>query len=116
MFSQLLKNHVFTVVDGARGSSVPKNNETDRFINVEPLFNMILQRIIAAELRKVLHFYGNSLENQINGNYEISAQDVHKIMIANNLFATIDFSNASDSVILQVVQQLVPASFFDLIM
>lgn len=116
VFSQLLKNHIFTVVDGARGSSVPKNNETDRFINVEPLFNMILQRIIAGELREVLHFRGNSLDNQINGDSEISAQDVHKVMIADNSFATIDFSNASDSVILQVVQQLVPTSFFDLIM
>lgn len=116
VFRDLLCTRVLTVVNGARGSSVPKNVDTDRFINVEPLFNVILQRITAAAIRKILARHGNDLDNQVStvvGNLThdgTSAQELHKFLIKFPEFATIDFSNASDSVTIHVIQLLFPTT------
>lgn len=116
VFKELLCTRVLTVVNGARGSSVPKNVDTDRFINVEPLFNVILQRLTAAAIRKILARYGNDLDNQsnliINGQVldGKSAQELHKFLIKFPEFATIDFSNASDSIAVHIIQLLFPTA------
>lgn len=102
---------IISIVPGARGASVPKNQETDRFINVEPTFNMILQRWIAGEISRCLTLAGNHLgaSRNINGKVVFhDAQELHKEMIRNLSYATIDFSNASDSVLLWVIQLLFP--------
>ena len=90
-----LCEYVFTVVDGSRGSSVPKNNTVRRFINVEPFFNMLCQRVIAHVLRSILAFIGNDLEY---GQYD------HRILIANPLYATYDLKSGSDSTMLRYVE------------
>lgn len=102
---------VITIVPGARGTSVPKNQETDRFINVEPTFNMILQRWVAGEINRCLTLAGNRLGASRDINRRViyhDAQELHKEMIRDLSYATIDFSNASDSVLLWVVQLLFP--------
>ena len=102
---------VISIVPGARGASVPKNQETDRFINVEPTFNMILQRWVAGEINRCLTLAGNHLGTSRDINKKVvfhDAQELHKKMIKNLSYATIDFSNASDSVLLWVVQLLFP--------
>lgn len=109
-FSRYLMG-IISIVPGARGASVPKNQETDRFINVEPTFNMILQRWVAGEITRCLTLAGNHLgsSSNINGNVVFhDAQALHKEMIRDLSYATIDFSNASDSVLLWVVQLLFP--------
>lgn len=110
VFRHLLITEVLVIVDGARGSSVPKNNDKDRFINVEATFPMILQRLVAKQIRRVLKQHGNDLGKQ---SYEETrmddAQAVHIAMISDSRFATIDFSNASDSVLWKVVCALFPA-------
>lgn len=108
VFKELLISRVLTFVSGARASSVPKNTETDRFINVEAMFPMMLQRIIAATLRRILSRVGNGLSNQTVNN--LSAQDLHGLLIKFDHFATIDFSNASDSVLTDVIAQIFPRS------
>lgn len=104
---------ILTIVPGARGASVPKNQETDRFINVEPMFNVILQRLVANEIKRCLTLAGNHLGDSTI-NVETSkycyhdAQELHKEMIRNLDYATIDFSNASDSVLTWVIDMMFP--------
>lgn len=93
-YRALFCNYVFTVVDGSRGSSVPKNNETERFINIEPMFNMLLQRIVAAQLRKILKQHDNDLE---------FGQQDHKLLISQNHVATLDLKSGSDSTMLKYI-------------
>lgn len=90
-----LCEHVFIVVDGSRGSSVPKNSETERFINIEPFFNMLMQRIVASKLRAILKRNGNDLEY---------GQSDHMKMIQSPLYATIDLKSGSDSTMLRYVE------------
>lgn len=109
VFSELLAR-ILRTVPGSKGTSVPKNNETNRFINIEATFPMILQRYVAHALKKCLSQHGYGLgdghwhENQCN-----DRQEIHKLMIALNKYATVDFSNASDSVCLNVILSLFPA-------
>ena len=99
-FRYKLLTDVLTIVRGSRSSTVPKNCTAVRFINVEPLCNVILQRCLALGLRTVLEQLGNSLE---------SGQADHKVMIANSRYSTIDFSNASDSVVNSLIPFFFPA-------
>lgn len=104
---------LLTIVPGARGASVPKNQDTDRFINVEPMFNVILQRVVASEIKRCLTLAGNHLGslsiNTESGKISYSdAQELHKRMIKNLDYATVDFSNASDSVLCWVIDLLFP--------
>lgn len=117
VFRHLLIHNVLTIVDGARGTTVPKNNDKDRFINVEATFPMVLQRLVAAQLRAFLERMGNHLDTQIfKGHHCFDAQEVHKLMISDSRFSTIDFSNASDSVLLKVVCELLPPAVCDLLL
>lgn len=94
---------VLTFVQGSRSSSVYKDNEKRRFINVEALGNMILQRADAHAVRSVLATVGNSLDDgQLRHRRLISATDV----------ATVDFSNASDSVLREIVRFMFPSNVF----
>lgn len=126
IFRSRLLAEVLTVVDGASGSTVPKNNETDRFINIEAMFPMFLQRIVASVIRKRLTRAGNTLDlircrgytkscdpyDQYNG---FDAQKLHQLLITSRNKATIDFSNASDSVLTKVVQALFPYGVTELL-
>lgn len=87
-FFSLVSEFLFTYVTGARGASVPKSNEKRRFINIEPMFNMLLQRCVASVIKRVLKSLGNDLE---------TGQQDHRLLISNFLYATIDLKNASDS-------------------
>ena len=91
---------VVNLVRGSRLSSVRKDNEIDRAVNVESLGNMLLQRTVAHPLRQILSAIGNDLE---------VGQAVHRRRIASRV-ATIDFSAASDRISLDVVENLFPSS------
>lgn len=80
---------IITFVHGARITTVPKNNSVDRVIECEALLNMIVQRCVAGGIRNVIkrHF-----------NYDLEdAQAVHRNLIKESHYATIDLSNASNS-------------------
>lgn len=103
IFRRLMLNDVLTLVNGSRASSVPKNNEVRRFINVEALGNVILQRCVALSIRSRLSLLGNDLEH---------GQQVHRTMIADSENATIDFSSASDSVVTSWVKWFFPPNLW----
>ena len=104
-FVKLIDTHLLTVVNGARGSAVPKNNEKMRFINIEPMFNMLLQRCVALELRRIMKVIGNDLE---------SGQEAHRHMISNLFVATMDLRNASDSNHYDTSRFMAPPALFSL--
>lgn len=124
VFRKLLIDRVLIIVDGARASSVPKSTSQRRFINIEAMFSVILQRAAAREILRVLHRRGNSLANyKVRmendplgvGYVEHSAQHLHGVMISNSDFSTIDFSNASDSVTIAAVDYLFPKQVSNLL-
>lgn len=125
IFSWLLKDRVLTVIHGSRLTSVPKNTDEDRTINVEALFPIILQRAVAKAFLKRLRLYGNDLGNFVIhdptdhlgiNKIEHSAQYLHGLMIRDNKFATIDFSNASNSVMHKAVVSLFPKQVSNLLL
>ena len=62
VFRYLCFKYVLTIVDGARASSVPKSSETDRFINIEAFFNILVQACLEWYFRRKLRHYGNDLD------------------------------------------------------
>lgn len=104
-FKSLVEDHLLTIVNGARGSAVPKDNEKMRFINIEPMFNMLLQRAVALELRRIMKLVGNDLE---------TGQAIHAKMISNLCYATLDLKNASDSNAYVSSEFMAPAPLFSL--
>lgn len=102
IFKQKLLD-IITITDGSRVTTVPKNNDEDRCINCEPLFNMMVQSAISHEIRSVLRkHYGYDIE---------TAQMRHRDMISDLSLATIDLSKASDSNWLAVIKWLYPKRF-----
>lgn len=100
--------NVVPVVLGSRFSTVPKNNEKDRPINLEPFCNILVQRSIGIGLRNYIRdCYGVDLLN---------AQEVHGRLISECGKATLDLSNASDSITPQLVKLVVPKTVYDLTM
>lgn len=95
---------VMTITQGSRLSSVYKNRKSRRCINVESLFNVLLQRQAALGLREILRSVGNDLE---------VGQLVHQRRISCSDTATVDFSSASDRVHLQLVKWLFPSRVVD---
>lgn len=100
IFRARMYGEVLTLVHGSRASSVEKNATKRRFINVEPLGNVILQRGVAMCFREVLAQVGNDLE---------TGQTVHRARIRGKV-ATVDFSNASDGTLLEAVRLMFPGS------
>lgn len=83
---------------GSRGSSVYKNTKKRRFINIECLLNVVIQKIFGWSLRQCL---------KVNGGCDLDlGQDKHKHLIRYKHLATVDWSNASDSIVTWAVQQL----------
>lgn len=72
----------------SRLTTVPKNNEVDRVINVEPLLNIGVQKHFGQMLSIALKQVGIDLER---------GQSLHQKLIQSLTKATIDFSAASDS-------------------
>lgn len=89
---------------GSRFSSVPKNNSNRRPINVECMANVLTQSQIGIGISKsIKSFFGIDLN---------VLQDVHRVRIADQAIATIDLSNASDSISLELVEFLLPKWLF----
>lgn len=91
-------------VRGSRFSSVPKNNEKRRPINIEPFGNLLAQRRIGNSIRDLLTRKGLDLD---------SVATIHRQRISDLRYATIDLSNASDSVSLALVRFLFPKWFIE---
>lgn len=101
---------IVTFIGGARVTTVPKNNDTDRAIECECMLNMLCQRAIAAFIRRKIskHFLGHYSSFE-NGVYQkegtlTRSQQIHQKLITDLSNATIDLKNASNSVWMSVVR------------
>jgi len=97
---------VTEMVRGNRFSTVPKNNLVDRPICIEPLANILTQRRIGIGIRNSLLEYGIDLK---------TTADLHRSLISDPKFATIDLKNASDSISYDLIRYLLPRRVFDLL-
>ncbi|DAD50938.1 RNA-directed RNA polymerase [ssRNA phage SRR6253161_1] len=98
----------FDIVPGNRHDTVPKTAFTDRNIAVEPLANSFLQKGVGKMIRKRLKSVGIDLNDQSRN------QGLAEMAYKSKL-ATIDLSNASDSVSYAIVEELLPQEWFDVL-
>lgn len=95
------------IVAGSRITTVPKDNDTRRVINIEPLINVYLQKGVGASLKK---FFKKRLGIDLFLN-----QELHGRLIAESHRSTIDFSNASQSISVALMKFVMPRFFFKLL-
>ena len=92
---------------GSRFSSVPKNNEKRRPINIEPFGNVVVQLSIGAHLRsEIKRLFDYDLDQ---------GQTLHRTLVRNLNYATIDLKNASDSVSLALIDYVMPPKWRSLL-
>lgn len=98
------------VVRGNRFTTVPKDNKKFRGICIEPSINVAYQLAVGSHIRGRLKRSGIDLK---------SGQDVHRRVACESsrtqYFATIDLSNASDTIAYNLVKALLPGDWFELL-
>lgn len=90
---------------------VPKTAKTDRVIAIEPTLNGYVQKGIDQFMRKRLLAHGIDLSDQTR-NQDLARQGS---MGGANPFSTIDLSSASDTISREIVKELLPAEWFNLL-
>lgn len=93
---------IVRIVEGSRFSTVYKNREKRRPINIEPFCNLVVQRAIGLWLRgEIKRLFGIDLDTQATWHR-------HRIQLW-SLIATLDLKNASDSVSLALCEFALPS-------
>lgn len=100
----------YKIVRGNRITTVPKNNETDRPIAIEPTLNMFFQKGVGRFFRNKLKMVGIDLNDQ-SKNRKLAREG----SVKGNL-ATIDLSSASDTVSLAICELLLPPCWYNLLL
>lgn len=95
------------VVYGSRQAFVDKDNDEDRVIEVNPLGDVVLQKVVGNAFRKVLLEYGIDLDEN---------QELHKNLISDKTLATIDASKASDTITPWHIKWLLPTELTKIIL
>lgn len=108
--SAVAENHgELSFVPGNRFATVPKNAKTDRSIAAEPSINAFYQLGIGRSLRA-------RLRSRVGWDLD-TAQDIHRAIAQRSSvtreFATLDLSNASDTVSKNLVRILLPHKWHD---
>lgn len=93
--------------EASRYSTVRKNNEIDRSIDLQPFINMLVQRAIGLGLRELIR---NKFDLVLE-----DLQPIHGLMIKDRGKSTIDLKNASDSNTWSLVEFLFPPWFVGLL-
>jgi hypothetical protein len=88
--------------------TVPKNSKTDRVIAIEPGINLWFQKAIGTMIRRRLSRFRIDLNDQ-SINQQLAWQSS-----SDETLATVDFSSASDSISLEVVRELIPPRWFQI--
>nr|APG77231.1 hypothetical protein [Hubei levi-like virus 7] len=89
--------------------TVPKNSKTDRVIAIEPDINLWFQKAIGTMIRRRLRRVGIDLNDQTRN------QQLARLGSKTLDLCTVDFSSASDSISLEVVRELLPPGWFQLL-
>lgn len=90
---------------GCKIVTVPKNAKTDRTIGIEPGINLWFQKGLGGMIRKRLLREGIDLKTQEH-NCRLS-----RLASKFNRLATIDFSAASDTISLRLVEEILPSKW-----
>jgi len=98
-------------VEGSRLTTVPKNEETERTIAIEPSGNMCLQLAAGMYLEGALRHIGLDIRNQQQKNIAMAKRG----SISGEI-ATLDLKAASDMISIDLVRALMPSAWFDLLM
>lgn len=95
---------------GNRFAHVPKDAEKDRCIAIEPSINVYYQLLVGRLIRERLRAVKIDLDR---------GQDIHRIFACEasvkGHLATVDLSNASDTVCFNLVRLLLPPAWFDIL-
>jgi len=102
-----LRNN-FNVVSCSRLTTVEKTIRERRVIDIQPTGNLFLQKGVGELIRRRLKRDGINLDSQKTN--QILAQLALRLGLA-----TIDLSKASDTVSFEVVRQLLPADWFEVL-
>lgn len=94
------------IVPGGKYSQVPKNAKTNRNIETQPLLNSYAQLGIGMMLRRRL------LKARIDLNDQTRNQELARLASINGRNATMDLSNASDTIAREVVKYLLPHDWY----
>lgn len=94
------------VFEGNRVITVPKNAKTDRVIAVEPSLNLFFQKGVGGMIRKRLRRFGIDLNDQRHNNR------LARLGSKFDRLATIDFSQASDTICYRLVLDNIPWKWF----
>jgi len=100
----------FDIVESSKLTTVPKNDETDRTIAVEPTLCMFFQQGLGAVIARRLSRFGIDVQYQ---------QDYHRHLAwfssLSRSNATLDFKSASDSVSIELLRFLLPPIWFKML-
>jgi len=103
-----LLGHEFNISEDGRFDTVPKSWKTRRSIDIQPTFNLFLQKGVGGIIRKRLKRCGINLDDQSRNQWLASI--AHK-----DGYATIDLASASDTVSSELVRLLLPAEWFQVL-
>lgn len=98
----------FDVVTCNRVVPVPKTAKADRIIAAEPTGNIFLQKALGKVIRSRLKRFGINLDDQSRNQYLAS-------IAYNKALATIDLESASDSLSIELVFDLLPIEWANLL-
>jgi len=98
-------------VEGSRLTTVPKNEDTERTIAIEPSGNMCLQLAAGSYLEGALRRIGLDIRNQQPKNVAMAKRGS-----SDGSVATLDLKSASDMISIDLVRALMPSAWFDLLM
>lgn len=96
------------IVRGSKATTVPKDARSDRFIAIEPLWNMFFQKGIGGSIRHRLRRVGLDLNHGQVVNQELALRGS-----LDGSLATLDLSAASDSIASFLVEYLLPRDWYD---
>ena len=110
---------------GNRLTTVPKDGKVDRPISIEPLGNLWLQLGIGRYLKRRLTSVGFPAykpdSRELFPGYSVTADDAQKVhrelvfRCGPEALSTIDLSSASDTVARELVRELLPPEWFELL-
>jgi hypothetical protein len=100
-----------TQVEGSRLTTVPKNEDTERTIAIEPSGNMCLQLAAGMYLEGALRHIGLDIRTQQPKNVAMAQRGSRDGSVA-----TLDLKSASDMISIDLVRALMPSAWFDLLM
>jgi len=114
IWDELVREHGLEEVEGNRFTNVEKDSEKDRGICIEGLGNVAYQLALGRHVRTRLCKYGID----IKGTGDFQGQQLHRLMAKFaslcGTYATIDLSDASDTICYMLVKLLLPRNWFEL--